>query len=79
MMSVTVKVLYFGGAMEMAGRAEEEIAAGDTTALRREILERYPAMKGLTFRMALNKVLLREEALLRENDIVAILPPFEGG
>lgn len=79
MTNVTVKVLYFGGAMEMAGRAEEEISACDTTALRREILERYPAMKRLTFRLALNRVLLREEALLKENDVVAILPPFEGG
>jgi molybdopterin converting factor small subunit len=78
-MSATVKVLYFGAATEMTGRAEEEIAADETTALRRKILERYPAMNGLTFRMALNRVLLKEEALLKENDIVAILPPFEGG
>jgi molybdopterin converting factor small subunit len=78
-MSATVKVLYFGAATEMAGRAEEEIVASDTTMLRREILARYPAMKGLTFRMALNRVLLKEESLLKENDIVAILPPFEGG
>lgn len=78
-MAVTVKVLYFGAAMEMAGKAEEEIAAGDTAALRRELLRRYPAIEGLTFRMALNRVLLTEETLLKENDIVAILPPFEGG
>ena len=79
MMSATVKVLYFGAAKEMAGTAEEEIAAGDTKALRHEILKRYPAMRGLNFRMALNRVLLNEEALLKENDIVALLPPFEGG
>ncbi len=78
-MSATVKVLYFGAAMEIAGRAEEEIEAGDTATLRGDILERYPAMNKLTFRMALNRVLIREESLLKENDIIAILPPFEGG
>ncbi len=78
-MSSTVKVLYFGAALEMTGRAEEEIGAGDTASLRRDILDRYPAMKELTFRMAVNRVLLKEESLLKENDIIAILPPFEGG
>jgi sulfur-carrier protein len=78
-MSDTVKVLYFGAAQEMAGRAEEEIEAGDSAALRRVILAKYPAMKELPFRMALNRVLLSAESLLKETDIIAILPPFEGG
>ncbi len=74
-----VSVLYFGTAQEIAGKAAEEFSAGDTATLRRQILERYPAMKALSFRMALNRSLLREEALLGENDIIAILPPFQGG
>ena len=78
-MSDVVKVLYFGAAQEMAGRASEEFAAGDTAALRRVILEKYPAMRNLAFRVALNRILLKEESLLRENDVIAILPPFEGG
>ncbi len=78
-MSYKVKVLYFGAAREIAGRSDEEIEADGTAALRRGILERYPAMMDITFRMALNRVLLREDSMLKENDIVAILPPFEGG
>lgn len=78
-MSVVVKVLYFGAAQEMAGKAADEFAAGDTATLRRMILESYPAMRNLSFRIALNRSMLKEESMLKENDIIAILPPFEGG
>ncbi|MFN2313612.1 MAG: MoaD/ThiS family protein [Bacteroidales bacterium] len=78
-MSVKVRVLYFGSAQEIAGKADEELTAGDTASLRREILDRYPAMRNISFRMALNRILLREESDLRDNDLIAILPPFQGG
>lgn len=74
-----VRVLYFGSAQEIAGKAAEGFNAGDTASLRRQILEKYPAMNALPFRMALNRSLLREETALGENDIIAILPPFQGG
>lgn len=78
-MSRLIRVLYFGAAQEITGKASEELTAGDTASLRREILERYPAMKSVSFRMALNRNLLREESVLVENDVIAILPPFQGG
>lgn len=78
-MSARVRVLYFGAAQEIAGKADEELAAADTASLRREILEKYPAMRNISFRMALNRTLLREEVDLKENDLIAILPPFQGG
>jgi sulfur-carrier protein len=78
-MSAAVRVLYFGAAQEIAGKADEELIAGDTASLRREILDRYPAMRNISFRMALNRTLLREESELGDNDLIAILPPFQGG
>lgn len=78
-MSAKVRVLYFGAAQEIAGKADEELTAGDTASLRREILDRYPAMRNISFRLALNRTLLREESDLRDNDLIAILPPFQGG
>jgi molybdopterin converting factor small subunit len=36
-------------------------------------------MAALPFRLALNRRILKEESLLKDNDTVAILPPFEGG
>jgi len=79
MMSALVKVIYFGAAQEITGKSAEELSAGDTASLRMRILERYPAMSSVSFRIAVNRNLIREESLLRENDVVAILPPFQGG
>ncbi len=78
-MGERVKVLYFGAAAEVAGKKDEEWLAADSGALRRQLLEKYPAMAAVRFRMALNSTLLREETRLRENDVIAILPPFQGG
>jgi molybdopterin converting factor small subunit len=78
-MATQVKVLYFGAAQQVAGKASEDFTAEDTASLCEQILERYPAMSRVTFRLALNRNLLKEESLLKENDIIAILPPFEGG
>jgi len=78
-MAARVTVLYFGAAQQVAGYASEEYRADDTLSLRRQIIERHPGMGRVTFRLALNRNLLKEESLLNENDIIAILPPFEGG
>lgn len=78
-MEARVKVLYFGAAQQVAGTASEDYMAEDTASLRRQIIERYPMMCKVTFRLALNRNLLKDESLLNEDDIIAILPPFEGG
>jgi molybdopterin converting factor small subunit len=78
-MAVEVKVLYFGAAQEAAGRADEAFRAEDTASLRVRILTKYPAMARIPFRMALNKTILKEDSGLKESDIIAILPPFQGG
>jgi len=79
MMSSQVTVLYFGAAQEITCKPAEALNAGDTASLRKAIIEKYPAMSTVSFRMAVNRSLLREESVLREKDVVAILPPFQGG
>jgi molybdopterin converting factor small subunit len=78
-MAARITVLYFGAAQQVVDKASEEYRADDTASLRRQIIERHPGMCRVTFRLALNRNLLKEESLLKENDIIAILPPFEGG
>lgn len=78
-MAAEVKVLYFGAAEEATGKSEEVLMADDTASLRSQIIALYPVMARIPFRMALNKTMLREESGLKESDIVAILPPFQGG
>jgi molybdopterin converting factor small subunit len=78
-MGSTVKVLYFAAAAEAAGTNEELFTAADTESLRRQLTDRHPALAAVPFRMAINKTLLKGEARLNANDIIAILPPFQGG
>ena len=74
-----IKVLYFGIAQEIAGSVTEEFAAKSTDDLRRQILERYPRMKSVVFRLALNGSMLTSDTSLKEKDTIALLPPFAGG
>ncbi len=78
-MGNVVRVLYFGAAQELTGKSSEKLNAGDTGSLCRVMLEKYPSMRTLSFRIALNRNLLREESVLMENDEIAILPPLQGG
>lgn len=74
-----VKVIYFGAAREITGKAEEELAASDTERLKQLIILNYPEMRSLPFRFARNGALLKEVATLERGDKIAVLPPFAGG
>lgn len=74
-----VKVLYFGIAREITGKAEEELEAHDTAGLRHLINVSYLQLRKVPFRLALNGSLLKEEAMLETGDKIAVLPPFAGG
>ncbi len=78
-MEAEVRVLFFGPAQEVTGRTEEMLCAGDTASLRRILAGKYPKLTLIPFRMALNRTLLKEDSVLEENDVIAILPPFQGG
>jgi sulfur-carrier protein len=78
-MKAVIRVLWFGVAQEIAGTAEEEFMAEDTTTLRLQIFEKHPRMRNVKFRLALNGTMLKEDGQLEKNDVVAVLPPFAGG
>lgn len=74
-----VKVLYFGTARQITGKAEEELMAHDTAGLKHLIIVSYPELRKVPFRLALNGSLLNEETMLENGDKIAVLPPFAGG
>jgi molybdopterin converting factor small subunit len=78
-MAENIKVLYFGAAKDAAGKAEEMFAADDTDSLGKLLTDRYPALSSIPFRMAQNRTLLKGNSVLNESDVIAILPPFQGG
>ena len=79
-----VIVRYHALLRERTGRAEEPCAlpAGATVAaVLARFAGRYPTLAGLgpSLRAAVNDEFAAPDALLRDGDIVDLLPPFGGG
>ena len=81
---IRVRILFFGAAREIAGRAEVsmEIHAPATAASAfEEIKESYPDLKrwGRSLLLAVNQEYAQTEMEVREGDELAIFPPVSGG
>lgn len=74
-----ITVLYFGIAQDICGKTEEKLSASGTEELKRIITDKYPELRNISFRIALNSSLRNGNEKLSAGDKVAILPPFAGG
>jgi molybdopterin converting factor subunit 1 len=81
---MTVQVRYFAALREAAGREVEtlELPAGTTVAETQTFLvERYPLLETLLPRcaVAVNRSYASSEAMLKDGDELAFIPPVGGG
>jgi sulfur-carrier protein len=75
-----IRLKAFGMLAEKIGAVSLEIEnPGSSEALRRQLLEQYPSLRHLTFRMALDKKLVQEDTDISQGLEIALLPPFSGG
>jgi molybdopterin converting factor small subunit len=74
-----IKVISFGQLTDISGSAEFLIEAQDSEQLKLVLADRYPALKDRKYALAINKQLITSKTTLKENDVVALLPPFSGG
>jgi sulfur-carrier protein len=51
----------------------------DTDQLVKMLHTKYPSLKDLEYRIAVNKDIILQNTLLHDKAIVALLPPFSGG
>jgi len=75
-------VRAFGVAREILGGKETVVEMeGQTVAsLRKQLLERYPDLKGLrSLLIAVNNTYADDVQLLSETDEIAVIPPVSGG
>lgn len=75
-----LKIKYFGVLAEIAGCNEEKISTeqliiSDVIDL---IIKKHPGIKGRSFKIAQNKVIVNNATRLDGSEI-AVLPPFSGG
>lgn len=81
---MTVRVLLFAVARDLAGASERHLSLADGATVSdvvAKLREELPAIAPLleTSAVAVNRVFARSTTLLSEADEVAILPPVSGG
>jgi molybdopterin converting factor small subunit len=75
-----IRLKAFGMLAEKLGVDSLEIEnPGSSEALRRLLLQQFPALQSLTFRMALDRKLIQAETDISAGQEIALLPPFSGG
>jgi molybdopterin synthase sulfur carrier subunit len=79
-MMLTIK--YFGAVADVTQKQEEQFQFENVNSLegiQSELKARYPDLQKITYSFAINKSLANENATLKDNDELALLPPFAGG
>ena len=76
-----INVLFFGSLADaMNGQSEIWLeGVRDIDTVKNKLLEINPQLSEYTFRIALNQRILEGNQNLKDNDVVALLPPFAGG
>ena len=75
-----ITILVFGPIIDITGKATWKISeirsTGELTA---KLVKQFPDLALIKYAMAVNKILIQNDAILNDNDTVALLPPFSGG
>lgn len=72
-------VLLFGIIAEKAGVESLSITAVDTQELKARLIQALPFLPTLSYALAVDRKLLREDRMLSGREEIALLPPFAGG
>jgi|TARA_B110000459_G_C16201648_1_gene312487 molybdopterin converting factor subunit 1 len=80
---MNIKTLFFGITADLIGASELDVVLASSIsigAFKTFLKEKYPQLKNInTYAIAVNEAYVEDELLLRENDVVAIIPPVSGG
>ena len=77
---MAIKVMLFGQLTDITGKTVLEVEdVSDTQALQQKIHACFPALAGLTYRVAVDKKVVTQNTALHPESTVALLPPFSGG
>ncbi len=75
-----INLLAFGQVAEITGKQNRKVSGVKTTdELKQKLEAEYAALKLVSYSIAVNKVIIRNNTSLSNEDTVALLPPFSGG
>lgn len=75
-----INLLVFGQIADIAGQPEFRISGiMNTEGLKKKLVEQYPALRAIKYSIAVNRNIVQVNTRLKQDDTVALLPPFSGG
>ena len=80
---MNLKVLFFGISTDLIGATSMVFSISPNTTIlefKTQLQEQYPQLTDInSYAIAVNESYAHNETVLKENDIVAIIPPVSGG
>jgi len=80
---MNIKLLLFGITTDLVGASNLEIAVAEASTISnfKSLLKKtYPQLKKIdSYAIAVNEVYATNDLVLKENDVVAVIPPVSGG
>lgn len=81
MKKMILKLKYFGMVAEAVGKENEEFEFANSSVkeLDKALKNQYAKLVSINYKIVVNQSFVEPIVLLKENDEVALLPPFAGG
>jgi molybdopterin synthase sulfur carrier subunit len=80
---MTITLKYFGLLADITQLKEEQFTFEEETisvsALKSKIENSYQSMQNTTYTIAVNQAMSSLQATIKDQDVIAFLPPFAGG
>ncbi|SDW26319.1 molybdopterin synthase sulfur carrier subunit [Lutibacter oricola] len=78
-----IQVLFFGITTDIVGENSTSLTVESNTSikiLKSKLIQKYPSLKNLNeFAIAVNEEYAENDLILKDNDVVAVIPPVSGG
>lgn len=75
-----IEIISFGKVADFISNQRISVVdIGDTDSLKKHLEAIFPPLADTKYKLALNKIMVHENLLIKENDTLAIMPPFSGG
>jgi molybdopterin synthase sulfur carrier subunit len=74
-----VNVLLFGSIAELAKANEVSTSATSTFGVKQDLERRIGGLDKLSYAIAVDRVIVKDDKPLTGNEEIALLPPFAGG
>lgn len=78
-----IKTLFFGITTDLVGSSELEIELAENTSIKEfkfNLKDQFPELTNInSYAIAVNETYANNDDVLKENDVVAVIPPVSGG